>query len=216
MSITRGRRQAGLVVVDPATQAVQSVITLQLTPDGVQRTLTPRGGADDTADAVEARRLTGPPVETITLEAELDAVELASTPLAPGADVVAEVGLHAALAELENLLRPRLTDVLDGHALAASGAFEVLGPPQPDLLLVWGRQRIVPVRLTDLSVTEESYDGELNPLRATVSLSLRVLSVNDVGVDSPAGSWSLAHHAARERLAEMVRSRSTGRLGVDL
>lgn len=216
MSLARPHRQAGLVVQDPDTGAVLHVLTLHLTPDGISRTLTPRGGGDDGADPLEIRRLTGPPVETITLEAELDAVEMASGPDAGAAGVAHEVGLHAVLAELEGLTRPALEDIRSAHALASRGAFEVLPPRQPDVLLVWGRHRVVPVRLTDLSVTEEGYDAELNPLRATVSLSLRVLSVNDVGVDSRAGSWALAQHAAAEGLAGRVRSTSTARLGVDL
>jgi hypothetical protein len=216
MSLSPPLRSAGLVVLDRDNGAVLRVVTLQLTPDGISRTVTPRGGGDDGADPVEIRRLTGPPVETITLEAELDAVELASGDNHTAATAANEVGLHAVLAELESLVRPALDDVLAAHDLAALGAFEVLGVPQPDVLLVWGRHRVVPVRVTDLSVTEEGYDGELNPLRATVSISLRVLTVNDVGVASRAGSWALAHHAGAEALADRVLSTSTARLGLDL
>jgi hypothetical protein len=216
MGIALPHRQAGLVLLDPDSGAVLQVLTLPLTPEGLSRTMTPRGGGDDGDDPVEIRRLTGPPVETITLEAELDAVELASGPDPAAAGVARDVGLHAVLAELEGLVRPALADVLAAHQLAAEGAFEVLGTHQPDVLLVWGRDRVVPVRVTDLSVTEEGYDGRLNPLRATVSLSLRVLTVNDVGVNSRAGSWALARHAGAEALATRVRTTSTSRLGVDL
>ena len=216
MSLSLPHSQAGLVVIDPSSGAVLRVVTLALTPDGISRTLSPRGGADDAADATETRRLTGPPVETITLEAELDAVELASGADARAAAVASDVGLHSVLAELEGLLRPGLAELRAAHELARSGAFEVLGPPQPEVLLVWGRHRVVPVRITDLSVTEEGYDGDLNPLRATVSLSLRVLSVNDVGFESRAGSWSVAQHAAADALAARVASTSTARLRAQL
>ncbi len=216
MSLARPHRQAGLAVLDPETGAVLRVVTLQLTPDGSSRTIAPRGGGDDGADPLEIRRLTGPPIETITLEAELDAIDLVVGTDPAAAGVAAEVGLHAVLAELEGLVRPALADVLAAHELAGSGAFEVLGPGQPDVLLVWGRHRVLPVRVTDLSVTEEGYDGELNPLRATVSISLRVLTVNDVGVSSRAGSWALAQHANAESLAARVLTTSTARIGVDL
>lgn len=215
MTLPQAPLSAGLLVLRPGTGTLLHVIQLQLTPDGVSRTITPRGGADDAGDATETRRLTGPPVETISLEAELDAIELSGDLGAPGLDVAAEVGLHAVLAELESLVTPTSRSLLDAHDLAASGAFEVLGEPQPDVLLVWGRQRVVPVRVTAMSVTEEGYDLDLNPLRATVSLTLRVLSVNDVGFASSAAARSLAHMGVRESLAERVRTTTTWGVGVN-
>ena len=50
----------------------------------------------------------------------------------------------------------------------------------PLTLFVWGPQRVLPVRLTELSVTEEAFDPQLNPIRAKVSLGLRVLTYNDL------------------------------------
>ena len=76
----------------------------------------------------------------------------------------------------------------------------------PLTLFVWSKQRIVPVRLTDLSVTEEAFDPNLNPIRAKVSLGMRVLSVDDLGFDQTGGSLFMAYlqnkeTAGREHIA---------------
>ena len=48
----------------------------------------------------------------------------------------------------------------------------------PLTLFVWSARRILPVRITEYSVTEEAFDPALNPIRAKVSLGIRVLSNN--------------------------------------
>jgi len=66
--------KGGLVTMDPTTSTVQSVIALQYNPDAVSRTLQIQampGGQDGVR--VDALRLRGPAVETIKIEAELDA-----------------------------------------------------------------------------------------------------------------------------------------------
>ena len=49
-------------------------------------------------------------------------------------------------------------------------------------------QRITPVRITEIDITEEFFDPQLNPIRAKVSLGMRVLSISDVGFLTPAGA----------------------------
>jgi hypothetical protein len=41
----------------------------------------------------------------------------------------------------------------------------------PLALFVWSQHRILPVRVTDFSITEEAFDPALNPIRAKVSLA---------------------------------------------
>ena len=81
----------------------------------------------------------------------------------------------------------------------------------PLTLFVWSRSRVVPVRLTEFSVTEEAFDPGLNPIRAKVSLGMRVLSVDDVGFDQKAGQLYLAYQQQKEQLA---RKRPATDLGV--
>jgi hypothetical protein len=64
--------KGGIVLIDPDTSAVQRIIVLQYNPDTLSRTLQPQT-VKETGDRSEAMRLTGPPVETIKLDAEIDA-----------------------------------------------------------------------------------------------------------------------------------------------
>ena len=73
-------------------------------------------------------------------------------------------------------------------------------------LFIWGYKRVLPVRLADFSITEEAYDINLNPIRAKVSLSLRVLSYNDLPWEQ-AKKLFLPHHQKKARMAQTGRSR---------
>jgi hypothetical protein len=77
--------------------------------------------------------------------------------------------------------------------MANAGTLEIIPLEQPLTLFVWSRSRVVPVRITDFSVTEEAFDVQLNPIRAKVSLGLRVLSVDDLGFDTPGGHLFMSH-----------------------
>ena len=60
---------------------------------------------------------------------------------------------------------------------------------------------MVPVRLTDFSITEEAFDTALNPIRAKVSLGMRVLNVDDLGFEHPGGRLFMAYLSNKESLA---------------
>jgi hypothetical protein len=78
---------------------------------------------------------------------------------------------------------------------------EVIPPEAPLTLLVWGPKRVVPVRLTDFSITEQAFDPALNPILAEVDLSLRVLNYNDLGFLSAGGALFMAHQVVKEVMA---------------
>src|SRR3954452_16800419 len=92
--------KGGIVTMDPDTTAVRSVIALQYNPDSVSRTLqiqAVQGGQDGTR--VDAMRIRGPAVETIKIEAELDATDQLEFPTQNPA--ATQFGLHPQLAQLE-------------------------------------------------------------------------------------------------------------------
>jgi predicted oxidoreductase len=72
----------------------------------------------------------------------------------------------------------------------------------------------VPVRLTDWTVTEEAFDTSLNPIRAKVSLSMRVLTVDDLGFRHRGGAVYMAYQQQKEALANMSQSGQLSALGV--
>lgn len=203
--------RGGLVLLDPDTDTVLRVVPLQYNPDSLTRTFQVRGAGAEAGARAEALRLTGPPAQTITLDAELDATDA----MERGDPLVGEVGLHAQLAVLEGLVTPPSTAVRRAAELLAAGAVEVAPLPAPLTLFVWSRQRILPVRVTELSIVEEAFDPSLNPLRAKVHLGMRVSTVNDVGVTSRAGGYALAQHQRLERLAARHPGGTLAALGIE-
>jgi len=202
--------KGGLVVIDPETGAIQRVIALQYNPDTLSRTLQPRSAAGEAGDRSDALRLKGPAVETVKLEAEIDAADL----MERGDSDVAEVGIHPHLAVLEALVSPSSAQLNELNRLGRSGTLEIAPMMSPLTLLVWSRNRVTPVRITDLSITEEAFDPNLNPIRAKVSLGLRVLTVDDLGFDTKAGNIFMAYLRNKEQLAARHKAGGLGALGL--
>jgi hypothetical protein len=84
----------------------------------------------------------------------------------------------------------------------------------PLTLFVWSAQRILPVRITDFSITEEAFDPALNPIRAKVSLGMRVLSVTDLGFEHKGGSLYMVYQKQKEQLASTSPGGALGGLGI--
>jgi hypothetical protein len=202
--------KGGLVLIDPVSGAVQRAIALQYNPDSLSRSFQVQATGGDGQSRSEALRIKGPPVETIKLEAEIDATDL----LEIGDPTTARLGIHAQLAALETVIYPTSRQIRANESLAASGTLEILPMEAPLTLFVWSTTRIVPVRVTDLSVTEEAFDPELNPIRAKVSLGMRVLSVDDLGFRHKGGVLFMGHLQRKEQLAAMSSS-TLGRLGLE-
>lgn len=189
--------KGGIVLIDPITSAVRRIIALQYNPDTVTRTLQAKGMAAEGGDRSEALRLKGPPTETIKVDAEIDAID--QLEIADG--TATQVGLHPQLAVLELIVYPTSAELQSNNSLAQSGTLEIVPMESLLTLFVWSAQRILPVRLTDFSVTEEAFDTSLNPIRAKVSLGMRVLNVDDVGFDHKGGSLFMSYLRNKEQLA---------------
>jgi hypothetical protein len=212
MTLSPRHLRGGLVQMDPGSGQILRVIGLQYNPDTLTRTLQVQA-TGESGDRSEAMRLRGAAVESIKLEAEIDATDRLDDPES-NPDAVA-LGIHPELAALEALVHPRADDLQANDALAAAGVLEVLPLEAPLTLFVWSRQRVVPVRVTDLSVTEEAFDVALNPIRAKVSLSLRVLSVDDLGFGHRGGTLFMAYLRAKESLAGRAGAVELSALGVE-
>src|SRR5579862_2672313 len=112
--------KGGIVTMDPDTSAVKSVIALQYNPDSLSRTLQIQampGGQDGAR--VDVLRLGGPAVETIKLEAELDAIDQLEFPRQfPNA---VQYGLLPQLSQLEMLINPTVSSLQADDAMANAG-----------------------------------------------------------------------------------------------
>jgi hypothetical protein len=202
--------KAGLVLIDPASGAVKRVIALQYNPDSLSRSFQVKGVGAESGDRSEALRLKGPPVETFKIEAEIDATDQLEN---PGSNPNAvQLGIQPQLAVLELLLYPTAAQLQTNNALSQTGTLEILPMETPLTLFVWSRNRVVPVRVTEFSITEEAFDPTLNPIRAKVSLGLRVLTVDDLGFDHRGGGIYMAYQRQKEQLG----ARSIGATLIEL
>jgi hypothetical protein len=204
--------KGGIVLIDPDSGAVQRVIELQYNPDTLTRTLQPKTvtAAGEGGDRSEAMRLTGPPVETIKLEAEIDATDQ----LEAGDATAGASGIQPQLAALELIVYPTSSQLQMNHTLEQAGTLEIIPADAPLALFVWSKDRILPVRITEFSITEEAFDAALNPIRAKVSLGLRVLSVDDLGFAQNGGSLYMVYQQQKEALAAMSRNGRLASLGL--
>lgn len=203
--------KGGIVLLDPVSAAVQRVIVLQYNPDTLTRSLQSNAVELGGQNRSEALRLKGPPVETYRVEAELDATDQ----LEVSDETAVEVGILPQLAALEALVYPTSDQLAAADALASAGKLEIAPMEAPLSLFVWSRHRIIPVRVTDFSITEEAFDPHLNPIRAKVTLGMRVLSVDDVGFEHRAGSLYMAYQQQKEQLATRSLSGALRDLGVE-
>jgi hypothetical protein len=204
--------RGGLVLLDPLTGVVLRVIALQYNPDTLTRTLQPQGVGAEPGDRSEALRLRGPAHETIKIEADLDATNQLEDPASNGA--VAEFGLLPVLATLDQLVNPTVDALRAQDDAARAGAFEIAPAEAPLTVFVWSRDRVVPVRLTEFTVTEEAFDANLNPIRARVSLTMRILTVDDLGFTHRGGGLFLGYQRRREQLAALHTSDPLRALGL--
>ena len=203
--------RGGLVLVDSSSGSIRRVITLQYNPDSVSRTLQVQGIGDQ-GDRSEALRLKGPAVETIKLEAELDATDQLEFP-DQNANTV-QFGLHPQIAVLESLLNPSVADLIAQNTLTQAGTLEIAPAEAPLTLFVWSAQRVVAVRVTEFSVTEEAFDPSLNPMRAKVSLGLRVLNVDDLPPGHKGYTIFLGYLQRKELLASLAQGPGIAALGI--
>jgi hypothetical protein len=196
-----------IVGIDPNGQP-PSVILFQYNPDSLSRSLQPQMGAEG-GDRIEQLRIKGAPVETIKLDIELDAADS----LEHDEPAARELGIHPQLAALEMLVYPRAQRIITNTELLKLGTIEILPPVAPLTLFVWGPKRVLAVKLTEFSITEEAYDAKLNPIRAKVSLGLRVLTYSDLPRSHPGYSLFLAHQVAKEAMARIGGSGSLADVG---
>ncbi|MYS89084.1 MULTISPECIES: hypothetical protein [Streptomyces] len=207
--------RSGIVLVDPERGTPQRIIVLQFNPDTLERSLSPQsaGGSGDSAgggsgngDRNEALRLKGPAQETWKFTAEIDATDQF--------EIAAPDGIHPQLAVLEMLVQPTSAQLREASRLSKKGTIEISPIEMPLTLFTWGSKRVMPVRLTELSINESAFDVDLNPIRASLSIGLKVLTVSDLPLGHPGAELYYAHLAQKERLAGAARTAGLGSLGL--
>ncbi len=198
--------KGGLIVLAPGGGPVQRVVALQYNPETLTRSFEMQG---EGGAGAQPYRFKGPAIQSIQLVASLDATDGLEAPDAHPA--VLASGIAPQLAVLESLVQPSAAEI-QASITRPKGTSEA-----PLVLFVWGGQRVVPVRVTQLSITEEAFDRRLNPLRARVTLGLRVLTTDDFGAAHRGAALFLSYLRGREALAREAPGASLESLGlVDL
>jgi hypothetical protein len=191
----------GAIVAITPLSPLSRIVIFQYNPAELRRTLRPRSApSEQQVGPADAHRIWGAPTETITMTVEVDAADQLET----GDPVAATTGIAPQLASLEMLLYPDSLQVIANTALMAAGVIELLPPEGPLTVLVWGPGRAVPVRLQDLTITEQAFDPGLFPTRATVEVSLQVLSYSDLPFSDPGYTLFLVHQVLKETMASVA------------
>ena len=189
--------KGAILVLEPNTGVPLSTIRFQYNPENIRRSLQPQS-VGDLPDRTEILRLKGPPTETIHCDVEIDATDL----LAAQDPTTIRFGIAPQLSLLELLVYPSSAVLIANEILSLVGTIEILPMESNLTLFAWGTNRVTPVRLTGIEITEDAFDPQLNPIRAKVSLSMRVLNVNDVGFLTPAGALYMAYQIGKETMAQ--------------
>lgn len=161
---------------------VPDVIMFQYNPETIEHTWeqpdTGNGGGTKPGSYSNPQAASGRPVESFSFTLLMDA----SDKIAEGNALATRFGVYTRLAALEMLLFPvKITQNLVG-ATGAQNACELPQSLLPTVLFVWGAGRILPVRVTGLSVTERLFDPMLNPTHVEAKLQLRVLMPEELAV----------------------------------
>lgn len=191
------------VYTDEGQSSRPTLIFFQYNPDSVRRTLARRTPPASPSSAGQAKedvlQAVGPPVESITLSVRLDATDALEDPDHHTQTV--ENGLNPVIAALEMLLYPPALRVQQNQQLADQGEVQLTPEPLPLVLLVFGKNRVVPVQITSFTVSEEAFDQDLNPIRATVELGLKVLTYIELASSSRGRDAYLSYQRNKEELA---------------
>jgi hypothetical protein len=115
--------------------------------------------------------------ETINFDIRLDATDK----LNDGDTIAEQFGIAPKLSTLEAMMLPKGQSLLGTAAAALLGGlatkvlFQDDDREPPIILFIWGRKKILPVNITNMTIREEEFSTDLNPTRATVSVSLDVI-----------------------------------------
>lgn len=191
----------------------QNTITFQYNPETVRRSLAPQMAGGDEGQRSQMVRYTNAPIETIDVEIIIDAIDQ----LERNDASATQAGIYPQMAMLELLTYPASQQVIQNTLLLEAGTLEVAPLAAPLALFMWGSNRVLPVRLNALSISEELFDPNLNPLRATVSLNMRALSYSDLAPYTQGYNLFLAYQQTKEAMAMQTQSnRIVGIAGITI
>jgi hypothetical protein len=166
------------------------IITFQYNPEKLFRNL-------------EARTKGSSPRETITFTLILDATDS----LENSQSVAIESGIYPQLSALELLLYPQNSEQRQSSFLGISLFRRTEN--QSLTLFVWGQNRVLPVRVTELHIVEEMFDPNLNPIRASIEVTMQVLNDEDLPRGSKGYDYWKSHLSTKRAMAQVAYANSS-------
>ena len=208
--------KGGLVVLDARRRrACKRTIALQYNPDTLTRSYQVQGvGGEGGGERAQPFRLKGPAIETIKLEAEIDATDQLEYPEQQRRTRRSSASRRSSPRSKRWSIRRaascwrRTPTVAVGHArdpAARGAAGDVRLEHEPRR--AGARHRVLGHR--------GSLRPGLNPIRAKVSLGLRVLTIDDLGFDAPRRQLFITYLRTREALARKAAPATLPSLGLN-
>jgi hypothetical protein len=201
-----------------------NIIIFQFNPETMTHTWSQAeaaGGGGQAGQLSNPLAVKGVPGETFSFNLAMDASDMIGdgSPVAEG--MASLTGIYTRIAALEMLLYPTGSfgsGLLGSVSASASGISGALGGaaagvdrsvPQsqvPTVLFVWGPGRILPVRVTGLTITERLYDSLLlNPTHAEAQITLKVLTPEELlFVTGPLGGLAKAAYTYSQGLRQAL------------
>lgn len=204
--------KGGIVLLNSLVPIVERIITLQYNPETLTRSFQIRSAGGEGGDRSDALRLTGPSIETIKLDVEIDATDQLEFP--DDNPEFVEYGIQPQLAVLEGMIQPGTPQLILNNILSQIGMLEIMPMETSLALFVWNKNRILPVRVTEFSITEEAFDTSLNPIRAKVSLGMRVLTIDDLGFLHVGSGLYMNYLIGKEQLKSKAKGGILDALGI--
>jgi hypothetical protein len=190
------------------------VIPFRINPEGLSRQVAVEqgdagGGTEgaaqpNTADAGTEQASdasSGVTKESFTVQIRLDFADR----LEAIQNLPEELGVSPEIAAIEDLLHP-----VESEADAASDGTEAVRQRQPrsTVLFVWGRKRVLPVRITSITVNESVFNTQLYPVRAEIDVALEVLGEADARDNEAVSSALNFTNGNRRQMAQMFYERT--------
>ena len=175
------------------------VVLFQYNPETVTRTLAPRmtgyepgkGPAEPSTDVGFSDAAS----QSISFTAYFDAADA----LQNGDAMAIAHGIAPQLAILESLMNPTVEAVTSAEGSTADGKMLIETMDAPGTVLIWG-DRVLPVRIASVTITEEAFDAKLNPLRANAAIKVDVQTYGKRKTTDIEYGRFKAYHGALETL----------------
>ncbi|NQZ12321.1 MAG: hypothetical protein HRT35_34645 [Algicola sp.] len=196
-SVLRGPNILKGAFVSVDSQGVTKTLSFQFNPANLKRSLKPQMVGGEQGDRSMAVRFKGAPVQTIDADIEFDA----SSGLDNSMPNSIENGVYSQLAALEIMLAPSCAVVNKINSQLNAGVMEVAPMLAPTIYFVWGKNRVLPVKISQYTITEEQFDADLNPIQVSVSASMTVLSYSDLDSSNHAYQQYMVYQQTMESIA---------------